>query len=133
MSTAQVRGITGLLDGILTPDERPAARPAGKPSEDAPSMTDRPTDSLVGRVDTPKHTRPTVRRGRPPGRGRISQPKEKVTVWIERGLIDSYRDWTWQARCQLSHIVERALAAYHEQHRHQPSPTDRSRTREVLP
>jgi len=37
-------------------------------------------------------------------------------------LIDSYRDWTWQARCQLSHIVERALAAYHEQHRAGHSP-----------
>jgi len=54
----------------------------------------------------------TVRRGRPPGTGTATSPKEKVTVWITSTLIADYREWTWEARCQLSHLVERALADY---------------------
>ena len=116
MSTAQVRGITGLLDGILSPATTLATdSPEENYTKQNSSAERRPAAS-----DMP--TRTTVRRGRPPGKARITQPKEKVTVWIESSLIDSYRDWTWQARCQLSHIVERALAAYHEQHRDGHSP-----------
>jgi len=118
MSTTQVRGITGLLDGILSPATTPVTNfPEENYTKQSASAERRPAAS-----DTPIRT--TVRRGRPPGKARISPPREKVTVWIESSLIDSYRDWTWQARCQLSHIVERALAAYHEQHRCHP-PTHR--------
>jgi len=120
MNKAQVRGITGLLDGILTA--------ATSPAPDSTSIRQERTTNGLPVVTPPVSSvtppRTTVRRGRPPGKSRITQPKEKVTVWIERSLIDSYRDWTWQARCQLSHIVERALAAYHEQHRRR-RPTNR--------
>jgi len=125
MSTTQVRGITGLLDGILSPATRPAP--------DLPKRDHR-TDHALDETPTAAFAMPlrtAVRRGRPPGKPRVSPPKEKVTVWIERGLIDSYRDWTWQARCQLSHIVERALTAYHAQH-HRP-PANKSHGRGVLP
>lgn len=116
MKAGQVRGIAGLLDGILSSQPRPAH-----------SRSDKAVQSSLSADDTARavppaadSTRTAVRRGRPPGKGRVVQPKEKVTVWIERNLLDSYRDWTWQARCQLSHIVERALADYHEQHRRHP-------------
>ena len=110
MSKAQVSGITGLLDGILSP--------AAKPDSRFPHNT-HPTSGSAGKSPPARAmpARPAVRRGRPPGKAAESRPKEKMTVWLERSLIDSYRDWTWQARCQLSHIVERALVAYHEQHR----------------
>ncbi len=36
------------------------------------------------------------------------------TLRIARDLIAEYRDWSWEARCQLSELVERALATYRE-------------------
>jgi hypothetical protein len=68
---------------------------------------------VSGRLASIEATHPfpeSSRRGRPPGSRQASTPKEKVTVWIKSSLIGSYRDWTWQERCQLSHLVERALA-----------------------
>ena len=48
------------------------------------------------------------------GNGSATSPKEKVTVGISSTLIADYREWTWEARCQLRHLVERALADYRE-------------------
>jgi len=45
--------------------------------------------------------------------------KEKVTLRITSTLVASYRDWSWEVRSQLSQLVERALAEYHQQHRSQ--------------
>ena len=116
MSKSQVPGITGLLDGILTPADKPAGD-AGR--QDVQPVTEASSERLT---PSTVRVRPRVRLGRPPGRSRTSQPKEKLTVWVERSLIDSYREWTWQARCQLSHLVERALVAYHEQHSNELGP-----------
>ena len=44
-------------------------------------------------------------------------PKEKVTLRISTALIAEYRDWSWEARMQLSRLVERALLHFREQHR----------------
>jgi len=107
MTTTQVRGITGLLDGILSPT-RPRA---------SEHRENRPPKRTQNNPPHPQSPPIAVRRGRPPGNSRVVSPKEKVTVWITSSLIGSYRDWTWQERCQLSHLIERALADYHEQHR----------------
>jgi hypothetical protein len=108
MSTPQIRGVTGLLDGILSP-ARPAAPNCGNKSQ--PKNTS-PTNEPPS-PSTPSFPVP-VRRGRPPGNGAPTSPKEKVTVWITSTLIADYREWTWEARCQLSHLIERALADYRE-------------------
>jgi hypothetical protein len=114
MTAPQVRGITGLLDGILSP-----ARPVGPNCQKARQ----PKNTLLA-SQSPLPSDPPlpvpVRRGRPPGKATATSPKEKVTVWISSSLIAEYRDWTWEARCQLSHLVERALAHHRE---------SRSRTR----
>ena len=56
-----------------------------------------------------------ARRGRPLGpRYRQAGPKEKVTFRISRDLAAAYRDWSWEARCQLSEIVEQELLTYRE-------------------
>ncbi len=106
MTAPRVRGITGLLDGILSPAQQPVpnGRNVSRPKDDCPT---RESSS----PSTPQFPVP-VRRGRPPGKGAVTSPKEKVTVWITSTLIADYREWTWQARCQLSHLVERALADY---------------------
>jgi len=106
MTAAQVRGITGLLDGILSPAQK--AHP-NHPSARRPKTNRRTPESPS--TPTP-HFPVRVKRGRPPGKGIATAPKEKVTVWITSTLIADYREWTWEARCQLSHLVERALADY---------------------
>jgi hypothetical protein len=113
MSTPHIRGVTGLLDGILSPARQTAADTgqAHQPTNNTP----------IGQsaVASARPLRVTVRRGRPPGKANAALPKEKVTVWITGSLIALYRDWTWDARCQISQLVERALTDYHEQHRRQ--------------
>lgn len=54
-----------------------------------------------------------ARRGRPLGRQcDVPFPKEKVTLRISSELATEYRDWSWEARCSLSGLVEKALAEY---------------------
>jgi hypothetical protein len=51
-----------------------------------------------------------------------TQPKEKVTVWLTSPLVAAYRDWSWEARSQFSHLVEKALADYcHRQRTPKPA------------
>jgi hypothetical protein len=59
------------------------------------------------------------RRGRP--LGKTTSPrllKEKVTLRLSSPLVASYRDWSWEARSQFSHLVERALTDYYQRQRH---------------
>jgi hypothetical protein len=106
-------GICGILDQILSTDTRPPLL-RGDLAAVAESTTSPPSDEH--RHDDPAvQARSKTRRGRPPGNTRRpKEPKEKVTVWITGSLIGRYRDWTWDARCQLSHLIERALTDYHE-------------------
>jgi len=110
-----LRGITGLLDEILSPARQTAADSGpgpGNPSENGPSpvhLHDQPDSSLSLPV-----SRVVARRGRPPGKATAAVLREKVTVRIATELIATYRDWSWQARSQLSHLVEQALKDYRE-------------------
>lgn len=114
MSKTDGHGIVGLLDYILSSTHAatlPSTRTGYRPST---SRSD-PTAPLA--ADTPTVT---ARRGRPPGKSSLpTKPKEKVTLRITSSLVASYRDWSWEARSQLSHLVERASSAYHAQHRSQ--------------
>jgi len=38
-----------------------------------------------------------------------------VTVRLSKELMDEYRDWSWEERCQLGELVERALGQYRKQ------------------
>jgi hypothetical protein len=39
-------------------------------------------------------------------------------------LVASYRDWSWEARSQFSHLIEKALTDYYQRQRG-PSPVTR--------
>lgn len=71
-------------------------------------------DMREGQGNNPQ--RPTgARRGRPLGKVQESASRvarAKVTVWIQRGLIDQYRDWSWEARCPLSALIQQAMDDY---------------------
>lgn len=106
MSSPHIRGIGGFLDHILTSNG-----PRVNHSRQGNHRADEP---LAEHLSLPSNTGPSprVRRGRPPGKPAASARKEKVTVWIPSNLIAAYRDWTWDARCQLSTLVQQAMEDY---------------------
>jgi uncharacterized protein (DUF4415 family) len=107
----QAGGILGVLDGILSQEKRQPSPlpPAATAIAQFPAAIDRTADN-------PALSRPAgSRRGRPLGKV-VSPgvPKEKVTLRLTTDLIATYRDWSWEARCQLSYLVEQALAEYRQ-------------------
>jgi len=113
MASKTIGGISGVLGELISPAPPPTessqfSQLAIERQEDESSVTTQPTPP-----------RPhCARLGRPPGKTtRHRGPKEKVTLRIPSNLIAEYRDWSWEARCQLSELVERALATYRESRR----------------
>ena len=112
--TKSARGIGNVLDGILSTGIRhptdttlAASEPAQPPAAIAQAAHDFTIPHQTG-----------SRRGRPLGKNKtMAQPKEKVTVWLSSPLVAVYRDWSWEARSQFSHLVERALADYCDRQR----------------
>jgi hypothetical protein len=117
MSKQTVGGIHNVLDGLLSPTRRSdehteceAAKPAERRGPEAAKLA---TSHALSRTVE-------ARRGRPAGRSALAEPKSKVTFWLSRPLVESYRDWSWEARCQVSHLVERALTDYCGRERNPP-------------
>jgi hypothetical protein len=116
----RAKGIVGILNQIvgaegLSPLRHPNSDPGVDPAARAQQTPGAP------RTDEPRNPI-NARRGRPLASLKEPappEPKAKITVWIGQRLIDQYCDWSWDARSHLSHLVEQALAAYHEQHRAQ--------------
>ena len=107
----QAGGIRGVLDGILSQEKQ-------QPSPFATSATAiaQPPTAIGQLADNSNLSRPPgSRRGRPLGKAASpGVPKEKVTLRLTTDLIATYRDWSWEARCQLSYLVEQALAEYRQ-------------------
>jgi uncharacterized protein (DUF4415 family) len=112
MSDTKKTGIGGILDGLLT-------TASGKLPKAAKIQTVKSPKSNTHHVQEPKEVKKiAARRGRPLGKGsERKEPKEKLTVWLDAQLIADYRDWSWEARCQLSSLVENALIE-HRKHKH---------------
>ena len=111
MSKTEGHGIAGLLDQILATGHTDTLQ---LPQSGSQPGRSRPVPVATNAVGAPS----AARRGRPPGQASVrARPKEKVTLRMTSTLVASYRDWSWEARSQLSQLVERALAAYHDQHR----------------
>ena len=120
MAKQTVGGISGVLGGLISAPV--AASAAAAPAE--PPIARPTVGQFAASVPPPAHARETIvpkalaaktsaRRGRPPGRRTGSTPnKEKVTLRVDAGLIEHYREWSWSERCQLGELVERALADY---------------------
>jgi len=110
MAGKKISGISGVLGELISPAPPPAESPRS-----SQLVIERPEAKSSGTAQpTPPRPR-RARLGRPPGKpARHRGPKEKVTLRIPSSLIAEYRDWSWEARCQLSELVEQALAAYRE-------------------
>ncbi len=112
MAEKEVGGISGVLEELVSPEPKP---------QKAASRKQPP--ALPKKIDSGATSKPRVassqraRLGRPPGNaGQATGPKEKVTLRIPSELIAEYRDWSWEARCQLSELVERALNDFRKSH-----------------
>ncbi len=117
----QTGGILGVLDGILS-QEKPQPRPLPVSATAIPQFPSATSQA----ADNPDPAHPAgSRRGRPLGKaGSPGVPKEKVTLWLPSPLVASYRDWSWEARSQFSHLIEKALTDYYQRQR-SPSPVTR--------
>ena len=115
MKVKRIAGIDRVLDQVLTPPKcygQPTDENAAhgtKATSPIPSVSFAGERCVLGRVK--------ARRGRPAGKRTSASPREKVTLRISRHLVADYRDWSWDARCNLSHLVEQALAEYRHRHR----------------
>ena len=110
MTHQRLPGIDGILDSLLSTDHGPAR--LGPNKEGAASEH----PCLSDAVDPHSARKKSARRGRPLSpRGCQGGRKEKVTFRISCELATSYRDWSWEARCSLSALVEKALREYHRQ------------------
>lgn len=113
MSKSPNANISGILDRILSPSngERPEG---GDEDRTVNPQTACPLDAPGNDFIVPLTEKKLgARRGRPLGKSREpKERKEKVTVWLNDKLIAYYRDWSWEARCQLSTLVESALVEY---------------------
>ena len=109
MAKTQVGGISGVLGELISKE------PEG--TEPEPKKQPRASRQKADATGTPSGPC-RARLGRPPGStSRQAGPKEKVTLRIPSDLIAEYRDWSWEARCQISELVEKALTAYRALHR----------------
>ena len=119
----KLKGVGGVLGGLISPEPALPAPPESStlPVPDAPApetampepaeppapppASDKPKQKAPGRI--------AARRGRPPGQkpGEAAD-KEKVTLRLNKELMDDYRDWSWEERCQVGELVEKALIQY---------------------
>ncbi len=114
MAPKTVGGINGVLGDLIS------APPTGAAS----SGLEQPhlggwKDVLPGTPNPPAAPpQRFARLGRPPSsRLRTTVPKQKVTLRVPSDLIDRYRDWSWEARCQFSELVGQALLTYYNSER----------------
>ena len=108
MARNEVSGVRGVLGELISaaPSEQKRPQDSSKSAPQTFSIDDRPRKQI-------EPTKPRARLGRPPGRhSGKTPPKEKVTVRIDARLAALYRDWSWDERCQLGELFERALREY---------------------
>ena len=108
MTRQPLPGIDGVLDNLLTP-----GRARGVPNANTESAP--MNHARASAAPDSRSSRATgARRGRPLSTHcPKGSPKEKVTFRISSDLAGAYRNWSWEARCSLSTLVERALWEYH--------------------
>lgn len=114
----KLKGVGGVLGNLISPEPvtpEPQATPAEAVPAASPPPSVPPAEEIRPRSSTPSSTTRSrgARRGRPPGQKTgEGGDKEKITLRISKTLADEYRDWSWEERCQLGELVEKALIHY---------------------
>lgn len=91
----ELKGVSGVLGNIVSQEGEGEA-----------------TKSEAARQAASKTT--AARRGRPLRSACPSGPvaREKVSLRLRADLAATYRDWSWDERCQFSDLVDRAMEFY---------------------
>lgn len=108
-----INGVLGELISTPATSSSPAHTPAAQEqSSISPALAATHTRSSA------RPLKAKARLGRPPGQREPKQtPKKKTTLRLCAQLMADYRDWSWDARCQLGELVERALVDYRDRRR----------------
>lgn len=109
MAHKNLSGVTGVLGDLISPPATAHSTPP--PPVALPTFMPKaqPSEKKSKFRATAAHSR----LGRPPGRrADVEKPKEKITVRIDAALIAAYRDWSWESRCQVGELVEKALQQF---------------------
>jgi uncharacterized protein (DUF4415 family) len=132
MAHKQLKGVGGVLGNLISPESpaeaspEPATKPAPTalpPETPTADSLDQPAPAAASEKPRQKSQgRIAARRGRPPGqRAGEAADKEKVTLRLNKELMDDYREWSWEERCQLGELVERAMLQYRKHRDRQKS------------
>lgn len=127
-----LKGVGGVLGSLISPEPAASSPPEPATNSESAAPTAPPAEPVTPAVSAPaattvkprpsNQTRIPARRGRPPGkRAGEAAEKEKVTLRLSKDLMDEYRDWSWEERCQLGELVERALTQYRKHRSRQQS------------
>jgi len=95
----KVQGVNGVLNTLLT-----------EPTVETASL---PMQSGKQKKTPRKRSTIKARTGRPPQSASHGADRQKVTFRIRPDLIEGYRDWSWDVRTSVSHLVEAALDEYY--------------------
>lgn len=106
----RLQGIDGVLGNLTSAPSQATARRPNVAQED------RRSSKAMLAARQPNHEAPQgARLGRPLGKsGDARSRKEKATLRISSSLIAEYRERSWEARCSLSGLVERAMIEYRQ-------------------
>ena len=109
MVNQKIIGIDGVLQALLATPSDPPDPEIGmsKGCGERPSVNDVRHCGQVRQLPLTK-----ARQGRPPGVTDPRTVKQKATFRICSELIDTYRDWSWEARVPVSRLVEQAMAEH---------------------
>jgi hypothetical protein len=112
-----VQGIDGVLRTLLA--EPSTSSTHVRANAGSVGKSSRSNEQHATPHDDRQPTRPPTkaRLGRPPVSSTETSARRKVTVRIRPELIDDYRNWSWDARSSLSHLVEQALIDYRDRRR----------------
>lgn len=116
-------GIDGFFDDL---EEKPGkvdsvveTKPTSKPVEKLETKTTKDRRKTEPKADVERKIEEPARSmtptGRPAGKKDGEGPlKRRATLWLPVELVEAYRERTWQERCHLGELVERALREYED-------------------
>lgn len=113
----QLKGVSGVLGNIISPAPEPQQSPSpeSRESQDVSrGVPDQQKGEGEEKASRPPKRSGAARRGRPPKPPRTPEPieREKVSLRLRADLAATYRDWSWEERCQFSELVDRAMEFY---------------------
>lgn len=110
MAKKRISGISGVLEELITTRSAAESTATKNSTPEADRAGTIALAPVPGKIDK---ARSCARLGRPPGpRRKPTPPKDKVTLRIDAELLADYREWSWDERCQLGELVERALIEF---------------------